>query len=182
MIIPDSVINQLQKKPTDNEKIYVAEDMYEDIMSKTRDTYKNYHMSVLANALELYYKGVLEASGLQVDPYLMKKSHSLHTLHAEIESRIGVMLDVCNSKSEERALHQFLVDLSSLYIDARYHFAQTSYEDFCKCRTYLEHQRDKCMSLLDPSRAWDKPKPVIEKNNLPVKPYNPSREALESLE
>ncbi|MBR3517932.1 MAG: hypothetical protein IKN07_01800 [Lachnospiraceae bacterium] len=180
MIIPDSVLNQLQRKPTDNSKIYVAEDMFDDLESKTEQTYKNYHMSILANDLELYYKGVLEASGLNVAESLMKESHDLYRLHSEISTRIQP-LDVCNSRSEEHALKQFLRDISALYIDARYDYAQTSYDDFCKCRKYLEIQRDKCMSLLDPSRAWDKPKPVMEKNNLPVKPYEPSADAIKDL-
>ncbi len=181
MYIPEKVLNKIEKRHTDNDKIYVAEDMYNDIMSDTKETYKSYHMSVLANALELYYKGVLEESGLNIADSLMNESHDLYRLNSEISSRIQE-LDVCDTKSDERALRYFLRDLSALYIDSRYHFAQTSYEDFCKCRDYLKIQRDKCMSLLDPSRKWDKQKQIIEANNLSTKSYTPSEEAKNFIE
>ena len=44
MYIPDSVIKNLETRPTDNDYIYAAEDMYEDLMSRTEENYKNFHM------------------------------------------------------------------------------------------------------------------------------------------
>ncbi len=181
MHIPDSVMKNIEKKPTDNELIYAAEDMYEDLCSKTEETYKNFHMSVLANALELYYKGVLKASGLSVDDYIMNESHSLNVLYSEISSRIRPLGNE-STRGEVRDMKEYLRNLSSLYIDARYHNAQTSYEDFNKCRTFLENQRRRCMSMLDPSMAWDKPAVKKEANNLPIAPYEPSEDAKERID
>lgn len=180
MIIPDSVLNKIEKKPIDNEKIYVAEEMYEDLMSRTKETYRYYQMAVLANTLELYYKGLLDASGLIVSEHLMKESHDLCALNSEISSRIQD-INNCKSQGEERSLRSYLRELSGLYIDARYHNAQTSFEDFDKCRQYLTIQREKCMSLLDPSRSWDKPPIKYESNNLPCKDYKPSEDAINML-
>ena len=176
MYIPDSILKNIEKKPTDNDYIYTAEDMYKDIMSKNEDTYKNFHMAVLANALELYYKGVLEASGLNVDRMLIEESHNLYRLYSEISTRIQPLTNE-STMGEKRELREYLRNLSTLYIDARYHNAQTSYEDFDKCRQFLDNQRSRCMSLLDPSMEWNKPRIKPEPNNLPISSYEPSKEA-----
>lgn len=180
MYIPDSVIKNLETRPTDNDYIYAAEDMYEDLMSRTEENYKNYHMAVLANTLELYYKGVLQASGLSVDEHLMKKSHSLNTLYREISDRIQPLNNL-QTESEKRDMRHFLFELSALYTDARYHYAQTSYEEFDKSRQFLSDQRKRCMTMLDPSMEWDKVKAKAETNNLPVVKYEPSSDAISSL-
>ena len=41
-------------------------------------------MSMLANTLELYYKGMLEASGLEINDHLLNETHNLYTLYSEI--------------------------------------------------------------------------------------------------
>lgn len=181
MYIPESVLKNMERKPTDNDFIYGAEEMYEDIMSRDENTYRNYHMAVLANTLEMYYKGVLSASGLNLDEHLMKESHSLAALNEEISTRIQP-LNNATTTGDKKALREYLHTLSALYIDARYHHAQTSFDDFDKCRQFLTDQRRRCMSLLDPSMEWDKPRAKTESNKLPIAPYEPSQEARELCE
>lgn len=176
MFIPESVLQSVEKRPIDNDYIYGAEEMYDDLMSRDQNTYKNFHMSILANALEMYYKGVLQASGLIV-PENMMKNHHLAVLYDEISSRITPLGNETTTQ-EKREVRLFLNNLSHLYIDAKYHHAQTSYEDFQKCRLFLSNQRERCMSLLDPTRSWDTKK-KIEPNNLPKTPYEPSEDAKE---
>lgn len=176
MYIPDSVLKTIEKKPTDNDYIYGAEQMFKRLSSITEESYLCIDMSMLANTLELYYKGVLEASGLNIDPYLMEESHSLSRLYAEVSSRITPLGNE-SSRDEQREKNNFLKNISALYIDARYHNAYTSYEDFCKCRIFLNDQRERCMTLLDPSKAWNKEIKIIENNKLPHKEYVPTDDA-----
>lgn len=181
MYIPDNILKCVQKLPTDNDKIYGAEQMYARLSSITRETYLDIDMAMVANCLELYYKGVLEASGLSVDPMLLNKSHSLNRLYQEITNRI-IPLGNEKTPSEIRDMNMFLSDLSCLYIDARYHNAQTPFEDFEKCRAFVSAQREKCMSLLDPSRAWDKASGTREGNAaFPLASYEPSEDAVRGM-
>ncbi len=176
MFIPESVLESVEKRPIDNDYIYGAEEMYDDLTSRDQNTYKNFHMSILANALEMYYKGVLQASGLQISDYVMS-SHNLYPLYSEIATRISPLGNE-TTPQEKRDVRTFLNNLTHLYIDAKYHHAQISYEDFQKCRTFLTNQRERCMSLLDPTRSWDVKKKT-EPNNLPKAPYKPSEDAME---
>lgn len=176
MYIPDSVLKNIEKKPTDNDYIYGAEQMYKRLSSITEETYLDIDMSMLANALEMYYKGVLDASGLNIDSYLMK-THSLNELYREISVRISPLGNE-TTENDKRELRHYLNDLTALYVDARYHYAQTPYEDFDKNRLFLSNQRERCMTMLDPSKSWEV-SVKREKNNLPLKKYEPSGEEIE---
>lgn len=186
MIIPDSILKSVEKKPTDNDKIYAAEDMYKRLKLVVNEDipYFNFDMATLANSLELYYKGYLEASGLNLDRHLMNESHSLSSLFTEISTRIEPPADV-SSPSASRDMRMFLKNLSALYIDARYNNAQISFDEFKKCFQFLTSQRNYVMGRLDPSRAWDKVNNNIFEsnklsNNIPV--YEPSDMAREYMD
>lgn len=163
MIIPSAVLNAVTKLPTDNDFIYGAEALYTRMKDVEAGvcSYICPDMATLANMVEMYYKGMLASSGLKVDSYLLEKTHSLSALHSEISTRI-VELSPGLSKTDRYSTRKFLDDLSAMYIDARYHNAQPTFEEFKACFAWAKKQREIIMSTLDPERSWDKDK--SEKN------------------
>lgn len=167
MIIPDSVVKSIPSKPIDNNFIYCAMDMWERIeeISEGKVKFQNFDMALLANCMELFYKGLLQSSGLKVSEHLMNNSHSLYTLHNEIENRI-MSLSGTMTIQERRDYNNFLKDLSDMYISTRYSYEQSSLEEFQKCVIWARNQRDIIMNTLDPTKEW-KTRFIKETNNLP---------------
>ena len=167
MVIPDSVIKSIPSKPVDNDFIYSAMDMWERIeeIAAGKVKFQNFDMALLSNCVELFYKGLLKSSGLKISDHLMQNSHSLYTLHNEIENRI-MSLTGTMTIQEKRDYGTFLKDLSDMYITTRYLYEQSSLEEFQKCVSWARGQRDIIMNTLDPTKEWKK-RFVKETNQLP---------------
>lgn len=151
MNIPSCILNSINKDIMDNNFFYGAEQMWQrltDVKNK-KVQYFDIDMSMLANCIECYYKGFLEASGVTVPEHIMKEGHNLLRLTDEIESRI-CPLQYNMTKSEDRDRRNFLWDLSHKYIDCRYNHEQVSFEDFLKCYNWVNKQRDLIFNTLKP--------------------------------
>lgn len=82
MNIPSSIRNSLTKGPMDNQYFYNGSEMWErlcDVRDK-KIPFIRQDMAMLANVIELYYKGLIQSSGIKVDPHLLNTSHSLLAL------------------------------------------------------------------------------------------------------
>jgi len=166
MIIPDSVIAAVPKSPLANDFIYGANKMWERLTLVHDGTipYLAYDMATLANAVEMYYKGFIEVSGGEAlekaSKNLMENSHSLIALTKHIEEYITYLSsDRSYSARDER--FKFLKNLSSAYLDGRYHMfaieANVSKEDFDKCFEWASKQRQFILDMiLPPTKDQDK--------------------------
>ncbi len=96
-------------------------------------------MSTLSNCIELFYKGLIQASGVSYPDSLMNESHSLVRLTEFIEAKI-MPLSAPMSKRQEYERRDFLRSLQDMYIDARYGSVDVSFSDFCICYEWAEKQ------------------------------------------
>ena len=160
MNIPNSIKNAVTKSPMDRTEFYNAEEMWNRlcIVKAEKVPFIKQDMAMLANTVELYYKGLILASGIKVSDHLMCESHSLYALTNEIENRI-MPLSAPLSRTEERDRRNFLMDLSSMYIDARYRSVDVDFDEFKTCMEWAENQiRLIKESLLPPKNeepSWD---------------------------
>lgn len=160
MNIPNSIKNSVVKSPLDRVEFYNAEEMWARLqfVKEQKVPFIKQDMATLANTVELYYKGLIKASGIKVSEHLMCESHSLYALTNEIENRI-MPLSAPLSRTEERDRRNFLMDLSSMYIDARYRSVDVDFEEFKTCMDWAENQiRLIRESLLPPKNeepSWD---------------------------
>ncbi len=141
MNIPSSIRNSLTKSPMDNQYFYNGSEMWERLCA-VRDKqipFVRQDMSMLANVVELYYKGLIISSGIKVDPHLLNASHSLLALTIEIENRI-MLLSAPLTRTEDRDRRNFLNDLSNMYIGTRYNGTPASYDDFVVCMDWAQKQ------------------------------------------
>lgn len=182
MLIPDSVMKAIPNKPADNNFIYSATDMWKRLeeIADGKVQFQNFDMALLANCVELYYKGMLQSSGLKVSEHLMQNSHSLYALHNEIENRI-MSLTGTLTIGERRDYNNFLKDLSDMYISTRYNNVQVTFDEFKKCLNWARAQRDTVMNTLDPTGEWKK-KFIKEENNLPKPGIYNQNEAFSGIE
>lgn len=151
MNIPSCITSAIHKDVMDNDFFYGAEQMWTRLtdVRTGKVEYLNIDMSLLANFVECYYKGFLQASGVPVPERIMKETHSLLRLTEEIETRI-CPLQYGMSRTEERDRRNFLNDLSDKYIDCRYRNEQVSKEDFFKCYDWAKGQKGKIEDYLRP--------------------------------
>ena len=151
MYIPECITNAVKPTFTDNDYFYGADDMWSRLIHVKDGTvpFISQDMSMLANVMELYYKGLLKASGMTVPRHLIEESHSLVALVDEIESRI-TPLSGSLSRQDERNRRNFLMDLSDLYIKTRYNHKQATFEEFCKCMIWAEKQKEIVKEILNP--------------------------------
>ena len=90
MLIPESIIKATPKDPTNNEFFHNANMMWKrlELIRNDEVPFLDFDMATLANAIELYYKGFIKASGTNVPKSLMEESHSLVRLTEQIEAQI----------------------------------------------------------------------------------------------
>lgn len=164
MVIPSCVKNVVTKTSLDNNFIYGADSMWGRLgmVREEKIPYIPQDVSMLANTLEMYYKGLIESSGIKVQESLLKQSHSLSRLYDEIDNRIKEIIPN-QSKSDRRNMKMFLNDLSALYIDARYENAQPSFQEFCDCYDFVKTQREFVIELLSGPKSYEPSANAIEK-------------------
>lgn len=157
MLIPDSIIKATPKDPTNNEFFHNADMMWKRLKLIRNDEipFLDFDMATLANAIELYYKGFIKASGTNVPKSLMEESHSLVRLTEQIEAQI-MPLSAPLSRSEERDRRNFLFDLQNMYIDARYRYVDVDKRDFNHCFDWAEKQKNLILETLKPKEVQRK--------------------------
>lgn len=156
MNIPSSIRNSLTKGPMDNQYFYNGSEMWErlcDVRDK-KIPFIRQDMAMLANVIELYYKGLIQSSGIKVDPHLLNTSHSLLALTIEIENRI-MPLSAPLTRTEDRDRRNFLNDLSNMYIGTRYDGLHADYDDFVICMDWAQKQIDLIKETLLPQMNQD---------------------------
>lgn len=142
--------------PIDHNYLLSAEQMYKNLeeIYDGNATYYPHHMGMLANTIELYYKGIVALSVPKMSAYT-KESHNLAHLYSEVTTHImGIYPNL--SRYEENALYDYLKELSNLYIESRYFGANTSKASFDESMKFVREQRDFVMSLVDPTKSWKK--------------------------
>ena len=156
MNIPSCITSAIKKDVFANDYFYGADQLWERLteVRRGRVKYINADMSMLANCVELYYKGLLYASKVKVPEDVMKESHSLLRLTDEIETKI-CPLQYNMTLSERRDRKNFLIDLGAKYITCRYHNEQVSREDFCKCYDWAKGQKEIIKEILAPNVEKD---------------------------
>lgn len=157
MIIPDCIKNAVTKLPTDNDYFYGA-DMIWSRLEKVRNNqidYIPYDMATLSNCLEMYYKGIIEASGIIISEHTMKESHYLPELFSQVNERIVPLIPNMD-RTQDREVRIFLKNVSEMYISTRYKNAQPSFDDFCAVYDFVEKQRELIFNtLLPPKEKYD---------------------------
>lgn len=140
-----------------------AEKMYRSLeeVYSGKATYYPHHMSILANTVELYYKGLIALSIPKISSFT-KECHNLVHLYDEISKNI---MDIypCISQYEKNALYDYLKELGDLYISARYYEKSVSVDGFNSSMQFLREQRDFVMGMIDPTKSWKKDE-VLESN------------------
>ena len=163
MVIPSNVMKSIEKKPTDNNFIYGAEMLYKrlsDVIAGKVE-YCFYDMATAANCLEMYYKGMLEASGCNVSPTVMYESHNLKELYNLVCIECIPLTPNADIQTQ-RDIGRFLKELSAEYINARYNASCPLESEFKGVMEFITSHREKIMSTLDPDRSWDSNKPKQE--------------------
>lgn len=142
--------------PENHNYLLSAEQMYKNLeeIYDGKANYYPHHMGMLANTIELYYKGIIALSVPKMSSYT-KECHNLAHLYSEVTTHI---MDIYPnlSRYEENALYDYLKELSDLYIESRYMGANASKESFDESMKFVREQRDFVMSLVDPTKSWQK--------------------------
>lgn len=133
-----------------------AEAMYRSLeeVLNGKSTFFPHHMSMLANTMELYYKGIVALSNKRMSSYT-RECHNLVHLYSEVTSHVMEIYPGI-SRYEENSIYNYLKELGELYIDSRYYGAKVSRESFEESMVFLREQRDFVMSLVDPTKSWKK--------------------------
>lgn len=149
-------------KPEEHNYLIGAENMYKSLKEVLdgKTNYYPHHMGILANTIELYYKGIIALSIPKMSSYT-KESHNLPHLYSEVTTHI---MDIYPgiSRYEENALYDYLKELSDLYIESRYLGAIVSKESFVESMDFLREQREFVMGLVDPTKSWKNNKDIFE--------------------
>ena len=164
MYIPDVVKAAVVKSPLDNNYFYGAEQMW-DRLTKIRNDeieYLNIDMSMLANCVELLYKGFLTAAGIDV-AVSVGITHNLCTLVTEIEKKI-CPLQYIENQADLKKRKIFLDELSKKYLSTKYYNDQVTKEEFQACYDWAAKQRQLIMDYLIPP-----PMPQITNEDLEIK-------------
>lgn len=149
----------------DHNYLLSAEDIYKSLeeVANGKVAYRSHYMSLLANAVELYYKGIVALSDKTMSAYT-RECHNLAHLYSEITTHIMPIYPV-TSRYEENAIYDYLKELSDLYIESRYLGASVSKNSFEESMVFLREQRDFVMSLVDPTKSWKK-EDIFEKDKI----------------
>lgn len=153
------------ESPKNHNYLLSAEKMYKSLeeIYDGKANYYPHHMGMLANTIELYYKGIIALSIPKMSSYT-KGCHNLVHLYSEVTTHIvGIYPNL--SAYEENSLYDYLKELSDLYIGSRYFGASASKDSFDESIKFVREQRDFVMSFVDPTKSWKK-EDIFEKDKI----------------
>jgi len=147
MQIPDFIMEDIQKKPTDNAYFYHAEDAFKrmTVVNNKHIDYCFDDYSVLINTLERYYKGYIQSKLDSIPEYkipidFLTRGHNIKELVEEIECNF-IPLSKELDKNERNIRRHFFDCLKKMYTASRYSEYPT-FTEFQELYRFVEKQRE----------------------------------------
>lgn len=140
MIIPDSITKMIQKKPTDNNYFYHADENMKRLSEiyEGKVSYISSDLSLLINTLEMYYKGYLQSKldegiGYKLPAGFLTENHDLFKLADEITDNF-IPLFSKDTVGDINSAENFYRHLRHYYTAARY----TEYPNYSEFKEVYE--------------------------------------------
>ena len=157
----DRLDHSIGKDICNNTQIKSAENMYKrlcDIKAGFVE-FMPQDLSMASNCLELYYKELAIVKKLHLGNRLMYESHNLYSIAKAIEEK-GVVL-CTGGKGKKEWFYTILNDLQDCYIATKYYGHEPNSGDFREAMKLIKKQREIVLTLLDPTKSWDKKQDTI---------------------
>ena len=116
-------------------------------------------LSMASNCLELYYKELVIVKNMEISDRLLNESHNLYGLAKKIEAN-GVTL-CSGGKKKKEWFYDILNDLQDCYVATKYYGHEPDSSDFREAMNLLKKQREVVMTILDPTKSWNKKQDTI---------------------